>query len=45
MGVNSRPLGDTPALAATVAGYEYAGWIGLLAPRGLPARGTLPVRS
>jgi tripartite-type tricarboxylate transporter receptor subunit TctC len=33
----SRPLGDTPSIAASVPGYEFAGWIGLLGPRGLPA--------
>ena len=35
--VNARPLGDTPAIAATVPGFEFSGWIGLLAPKGLPA--------
>ena len=33
---NQHPLGDTPSLAATVPGYEFAGWIGLLGPKGLP---------
>ncbi len=37
LGVNARPLGDTPSLAATVPGFEFAGWIGLLGPKGLPA--------
>ena len=37
LSVASRPLGDTPAIAATVPGFEFAGWIGLLAPKGLPA--------
>jgi tripartite-type tricarboxylate transporter receptor subunit TctC len=37
MPVNTRPLGDTPSLALTVPGFEFAGWIGLLAPKGLPA--------
>lgn len=32
-----QPLGDTPSLAATVPGFEFSGWIGLLAPKGLPA--------
>lgn len=36
LGVGSRPLGDTPSLAATVPGFEFAGWIGLLGPKGLP---------
>lgn len=35
--VTARPLGDTPSIAATVPGFEFAGWIGLLGPRGLPA--------
>ena len=37
MAVDARPLGDTPALATTVPGFEFAGWIGLLGPKGLPA--------
>lgn len=37
LGVNSKPLGDTPSLAHSVPGFEFAGWIGLLGPRGLPA--------
>ena len=36
MPVGTRPLGDTPAIAATVPGFEFSGWIGLLAPKGLP---------
>lgn len=32
----TRPLGDTPALVATVPGFEFWGWIGLLAPKGPP---------
>lgn len=36
MGAEARPLGDTPSIAATVPGFEFAGWIGLLGPRGLP---------
>jgi tripartite-type tricarboxylate transporter receptor subunit TctC len=36
MGTQHKPVGDTPSLAATVPGYEFAGWIGLLAPKGLP---------
>ena len=36
MPAGTRPLGDVPALAATVPGFEFAGWIGLLGPRGLP---------
>ena len=37
MGTNTRPLGDTPSIATAVPGFEFAGWIGLLAPKGLPA--------
>lgn len=40
MGAQTRPLGDVPSLASTVPGYEFSGWIGLLAPRGLPAHVT-----
>ncbi len=34
--VGQQPLGDTPSIAATVPGFEFAGWIGLLGPKGLP---------
>ena len=37
MAANTRPLGDVQALALTVPGFEFAGWIGLLGPKGLPA--------
>jgi tripartite-type tricarboxylate transporter receptor subunit TctC len=30
-------VGDAPSLASTVPGFEFAGWIGLLAPKGLPS--------
>jgi tripartite-type tricarboxylate transporter receptor subunit TctC len=36
LGPTARPLGDTPSIAATVPGFEFAGWIGLLGPKGLP---------
>lgn len=36
MGSNVQPLGDTPAIAQTVPGFEFSSWIGLMAPRGLP---------
>lgn len=29
-------LGDLPAIAETVPGFEYSGWNGLLAPKGTP---------
>ena len=32
----THPLGDIPAIANTVAGFEYGSWIGLMAPKGLP---------
>ena len=31
-----HPLGNVPAIADTVAGFEYGSWIGLMAPKGLP---------
>lgn len=37
MAAGARPLGDTPAIAQTVPGFEFSSWIGLMAPRGLPA--------
>lgn len=37
MPVGTRPIGDAPSIAVTVPGFEFSGWIGLLAPRGLPA--------
>jgi tripartite-type tricarboxylate transporter receptor subunit TctC len=37
MAGNTRPLGDTPSLARNVPGFEFSGWIGLMAPKGLPA--------
>ena len=30
------PLGTIPAIADTVAGFEYGSWIGVMAPKGLP---------
>jgi tripartite-type tricarboxylate transporter receptor subunit TctC len=40
MGPTSKPVGDTPSLAATVPGFEFSGWIGLMAPKGLPPQVT-----
>lgn len=37
MPAGTQPLGDTPAIAQTLPGFEFSGWIGLMAPRGLPA--------
>jgi tripartite-type tricarboxylate transporter receptor subunit TctC len=31
----TNPLGNIPAIADTVAGFEYGSWIGLMAPKGL----------
>jgi tripartite-type tricarboxylate transporter receptor subunit TctC len=36
MGKTTQPLGALPAIGETVAGFEFAGWIGVVAPRGLP---------
>jgi tripartite-type tricarboxylate transporter receptor subunit TctC len=30
-------LGDMPAIAETLPGYDYSGWAGLVAPKGTPA--------
>ena len=38
MPLTAHPLGDTPAIAASVPGFEFSGWIGLLAPKGLPSQ-------
>ena len=32
----AHPLGDLPAIANTVAGFEHGSWIGLMASKGLP---------
>ncbi|MEO7640386.1 MAG: tripartite tricarboxylate transporter substrate binding protein [Ramlibacter sp.] len=32
----SNPVGAAPSIAQTLPGFEFAGWIGLMAPRGLP---------
>lgn len=37
-GANRHPLfPDVPAIAELLPGYEFKGWMGVLAPRGLPA--------
>jgi putative tricarboxylic transport membrane protein len=33
----SSMLGDMPAIAESVPGYDYNGWAGLVAPKGVPA--------
>jgi tripartite-type tricarboxylate transporter receptor subunit TctC len=35
---DAKPLGAVPSLADTVPGFEFAGWIGLMAPKGLPTQ-------
>jgi tripartite-type tricarboxylate transporter receptor subunit TctC len=35
--IGATNVGDAPSLATTVPGFEFAGWIGLLAPKGLPS--------
>ena len=32
----SAMLGDIPPVADTVAGYDFSGWAGLVAPKGTP---------
>jgi tripartite-type tricarboxylate transporter receptor subunit TctC len=36
MGPDTHPLGPTPSIALTLPGFEFSGWIGLMAPKGLP---------
>lgn len=36
MGPSSKPLGETPSIGSTIGGFEFASWIGLMAPKGLP---------
>lgn len=38
-------LGDLPAIAETVPGYDYSGWFGLIAPRGTPKPALETLRS
>jgi tripartite-type tricarboxylate transporter receptor subunit TctC len=33
----STMLGDLPAIAETLPGYDYSGWAGLVGPKGVPA--------
>jgi tripartite-type tricarboxylate transporter receptor subunit TctC len=32
----TRPLGAIPAIADSLAGFEYGSWIGLMGPKGMP---------
>jgi len=36
MARGTQPLGSLPAIGETLPGFEFAGWIGIVAPRGLP---------
>ena len=36
MSAQQHPLGETPAIASELPGFEFASWIGLMGPRGLP---------
>jgi tripartite-type tricarboxylate transporter receptor subunit TctC len=35
LGKGTRPLGNVPAIADSLVGFEYGSWIGLMAPKGL----------
>ena len=36
MAKGTQPLGPLPAIGDTLAGFDFAGWIGIVAPKGLP---------
>jgi tripartite-type tricarboxylate transporter receptor subunit TctC len=36
MARGTQPLGNVPAIAETLPGFEFASWIGLMAPKGTP---------
>jgi tripartite-type tricarboxylate transporter receptor subunit TctC len=36
MAKGTQPLGPLPAIGDTLPGFEFAGWIGIVAPKGLP---------
>lgn len=36
MSAQLHPLGDTPAIASELPGFEFASWVGLMGPRGMP---------
>lgn len=44
MAKGTQPLGAVPAIGEVLAGFEFSSWIGLLAPRGLPASVAEPLR-
>ena len=35
LGKGTNPIGSLPAIADTLAGFEFSSWIGLMAPKGL----------
>jgi tripartite-type tricarboxylate transporter receptor subunit TctC len=37
MAPGTQPLGSTPAIGGELPGFEFASWIGLMAPKGVPA--------
>jgi tripartite-type tricarboxylate transporter receptor subunit TctC len=37
MARGTQPLGALPSIAETVPGFEFSSWIGVMAPKGLPA--------
>ena len=37
MARGTQPLGTVPSIAETLPGFEFSSWIGLMAPKGLPA--------
>lgn len=37
MSPDSQPLGSVPSLGASLPGFEFASWIGLMAPKGVPS--------
>jgi tripartite-type tricarboxylate transporter receptor subunit TctC len=36
MAKGTQPLGPLPAIGETLPGFEFSGWIGIVAPKGLP---------
>jgi len=36
MSAQQHPLGETPAIASELPGFEFSSWMGLMGPRGLP---------
>ncbi len=44
MAQDAHPIPGAPSIADTVPGFEFSGWIGLMAPRGLPPQVTDTLR-